>query len=819
MQQMVQSLEAHSKKGKGRGGFSCRKGTYVLPSGRQVDSWKMQDWDYKKAHLPTYARGLFTGKSLKGKVEIFARGYDKFFNHGEIRKTEWDNVEKNTRGPYELSVKENGCIIFIAGMDDDTLLVCSKHSTGGRDDPEKAHSIWGERWIDKQLQALGKTRADLARTLHAMNATAVAELCDDAFEEHVLAYAPEAAGLYLHGINLNVPEFVTYSGHHIDKFAEDWGFRKVTYLMENDVRKVKTFLDGVAETGAYDGRHTEGFVIRCQARETVDSAWHDWFFKYKFEEPYLMYRQWRECTKAIIAGRQPKYRKHKKITEEYLQYARARLAKDPNLGKEYNQNHGIIALRENFLNSRGLTGAEVIRQEIESGETLKDVTHNVVLVPIATIGCGKTTIAIALRKLFGWGHFQNDNIQGTKGRPQRFATAVCVQLAEHPVVIADRNNHQKREREQLLTNIGNFVPNATFVALHFVHEPANKPAIRAAMLDRVLSRGDNHQTIQGASDPQKVIGIMDGFLARFEPVDTENGPDQDFDMVIDLDPTLSSRENLETVVTKLYAEYPKLFQGEMPSASDLDAAIDAAMHDYEVDLKHDLSRAFGQSNNNPNNRRGDKRNKGRERGLQGRYQDGAPSKGLKAPKINYFGIRLEHSRIRAILDTLFADADAKTAAFYRQLVQMRRIQTAFHCTLMHDSSRAAEPELWDSLRQRHEDVFAPEWERARDMGASAPPEVEMGRCGVLLERLVWDGRVMAFVVRIMDGDAGAEGEWKCVNKVPHITVGTAAPSIKPKESNDLLERWLRVGSGEETGIQEIRVKGHVVVDGSVAAMV
>jgi tRNA ligase len=58
-----------------------------------------------------------------------------------------------------------------------------------------------------------------------------------------------------------------------------------------------------------------------------------------------MYRQWRECTKAIINGWSPKYKKHQKITEEYLLYARRQLAKDRNLGKAYNQNHGIIAMR------------------------------------------------------------------------------------------------------------------------------------------------------------------------------------------------------------------------------------------------------------------------------------------------------------------------------------------------------------------------------------------------------------------------------------------------------------------------------------------
>ena len=79
------------------------------------------------------------------------------------------------------------------------------------------------------------------------------------------------------------------------------------------------------------------------------TTYQDWFFKYKFEEPYLMYRQWREATKALIAGRQFKLRKHTKITEEYLLYVRKRLSVDRNLGRAYMQNHGIIKLRNDFL--------------------------------------------------------------------------------------------------------------------------------------------------------------------------------------------------------------------------------------------------------------------------------------------------------------------------------------------------------------------------------------------------------------------------------------------------------------------------------------
>ncbi|KAK3060868.1 tRNA ligase, partial [Teratosphaeriaceae sp. CCFEE 6253] len=101
---MLRGLEGSKGKGKGKGGFSVKKATFgIAGTSIRVDSWRMSDWDFKKPDLPTYSRGLFTTKNSKGHHEIVVRGYDKFFNHGEVRETEWRNVETNTRGPYELS--------------------------------------------------------------------------------------------------------------------------------------------------------------------------------------------------------------------------------------------------------------------------------------------------------------------------------------------------------------------------------------------------------------------------------------------------------------------------------------------------------------------------------------------------------------------------------------------------------------------------------------------------------------------------------------------------------------------------------------------
>lgn len=58
---------------------------------------------------------------------------------------------------------------------------------------------------------------------------------------------------------------------------------------------------------------------------------------------------------------------------------------------------------------------------------------------------------------------------------------------------------------------------------------------------------------------------------------------------------------------------------------------------------------------------------------------------------------------------------------------------------------------------------------------------------------------MAIVVRL----GGEEEQWKCVNQVAHITVGTRGDEVKPKESNDLLATWLDEGPTEGNKIKEI----------------
>jgi tRNA ligase len=90
--------------------------------------------------------------------------------------TQWNALAAHTTPPYTLSLKSNGCIIFIAALTPSKLLVTSKHSLGPLQGISETHAQAGERWLKIHLEARGKTTEELAATLWENNWTAIAEV-------------------------------------------------------------------------------------------------------------------------------------------------------------------------------------------------------------------------------------------------------------------------------------------------------------------------------------------------------------------------------------------------------------------------------------------------------------------------------------------------------------------------------------------------------------------------------------------------------------------------------------------------------------------
>ncbi|RDW27826.1 tRNA ligase kinase domain-domain-containing protein [Yarrowia lipolytica] len=155
-----------------------------------------------------------------------------------------------------------------------------------------------------------------------------------------------------------------------------------------------------------------------------------------------------------------------------------------------------------------------------------------VIVPVASVGCGKSTVGKTLASVCGFGQVQNDDITGTNRRP-KFLQAILEQLESHQVVYADRNNSSVKERKELVDGLRKELGNEVdMVGLQFVHNQQTIPALKKITQERVFARKD-HQTVSTATlAPQKIYMIMGGFIKRLEPfTDAEK---KEYKLIVDL---------------------------------------------------------------------------------------------------------------------------------------------------------------------------------------------------------------------------------------------------------------------------------------------
>ena len=240
------------------------------------------------------------------------------------------------------------------------------------------------------------------------------KLCDDDFEEHVLAYPPEKSGLYLHGINETRKEFHTLPTHAIDAFAEEWGFLKTATIVYDSLAEVQEFTDEIAKTGKWKGEPLEGFVVRTSITDPKPGATSQdkrppyptgssFFFKVKFDEPYMMYRDWREVTKSALSTKGslndvklPKSKMKRKETQVYFKWVKNEVRTNRSAFEGYAQGKGIIATRERFLRWLGTEqGRTDLSDLVESDQAGKEFSKTII-VTVAVPGCGESTVALSM---------------------------------------------------------------------------------------------------------------------------------------------------------------------------------------------------------------------------------------------------------------------------------------------------------------------------------------------------------------------------------------------------------------------------------------
>ncbi|CCM01347.1 uncharacterized protein FIBRA_03397 [Fibroporia radiculosa] len=756
----------------------------------KVHSWKMNEFKYYDvpSPFPTLARGLFTQEldASCTKHRIVARGYDKFFNIGEVPWTTWESLKTHTGAPYTLTLKSNGCIIFMAALTPTKLLVTSKHALGhsNASGDAESHAQVGEKWLRKHLADAGKTEEQFAGTLWAKNWTAVAELCDDSFEEHVLPYGPEKTGLHLHGLNESSKQFKTMNQDVVDAFAREWGFIVTHSLVLQSIPEVKEFTEAVGKSGEWNGEALEGFVVRTRVIEPPIEdgkpvsappyrAGSSFFFKVKFDEPYMMYRDWREITKTLLAKGISNANLHKSKlrrpeTKLYVNWVIDEIKRDSCQFEGYTRGKGIIATRQRFLKWReteaGSTAAiemEKAPEEKKPGEEKK--FGKTIIVPIAVPGVGKTSIAVALSYLFGFGHTQSDDIKIKKAAPV-FIKNVINLLKTHDVVIADKNNHLKQHRQQLRDAIRDYDPPVRLMALNWSFDQPLSTVHRICG-DRVVFRGDNHQSLHANMETKAHEDVIWQFINRADEL-----ADDEVDVSVEMD----WEESLEDALTRTVDACVRTLGVPKPDQEKMGEALAVA-------------RGYAPTTKKP-----------------------TAEKTKKAPAVRYFGLLAEVDLVDVIGRRLAeADTPSEGKKFWDVLLSKKRVTPRPHITIVHSRNLPDQKPLWEQCNALHAQESSPLF-RFR------------------LGHVVWNDRIMAatvldLAVSTNDTDPDQTG-MDFVLQLPHevkdrmhITVGTRDNDVPPVEARELVWDW-KQKEGALKGIESVELKD-VWVNGRVRGLI
>jgi tRNA ligase len=246
----------------------------------------------------------------------------------------------------------------------------------------------------------------------------------------VIATPAHWTGLHLHGLNTNTAHFNTLPPDQVSSFALEFGFIPTKYVTLQTLDEVRQFTSEASRTGSWEGEMIEGFVVRSTVLDAgaanTDSKppyrpGSPFFFKVKFEEPYLLYRTWREVTRTMLpllksANSDQEEQIRKKVKNKtkrpdvavYVDWIDRMLREEPELFDNFER--GVVKVRERFLKwtegegkaewEAALAGkplpkrhqADVSQPEADSSlrrKAREGMTKKYVLVPIAVPGCGR----------------------------------------------------------------------------------------------------------------------------------------------------------------------------------------------------------------------------------------------------------------------------------------------------------------------------------------------------------------------------------------------------------------------------------------------
>jgi len=301
-----------------------------------------------------------------------------------------------------------------------------------------------------------------------------------------------------------------------------------------------------------------------------------------------------------------------------------------------------------------------------------------------------------------------------------------------------------RHRDGIRDAVKRIRPRPQLVALNWSFANTPKTAVHRIACDRILGRGESHQTLR----PDSLTGyeeIVWRFINEAEELDQN-----EVDDVIEMD----LEESIEDALARAVHGVVDVLGLEKPTDEQMGEALRKAI-EYQTDVR--------------------KENGGSSKGKE---KEGSKEKAI-APR--YYGILPEidlEAVMGQVLSAEGAHEDAKK--MWELLKSKKRVTPRPHITITHMKSKDTELDLWNASAQL--------------LKEGAPPMFGLG-----FGHLVWNDRVMVLTVEnlsVKEGSAIEAGnEWlKVLGDGPvrarlHVTVGTTNPSIPPVEAKHLVEMW------------------------------
>ena len=205
--------------------------------------------------MTTKARGLYIDTEHE---QVVARGYEKFFNYGEMEFTKPEALARNLKFPVEVYVKENGFLGIVSTDNDGELIFTSKSTMGGDHAvmvKENLYKIYGATAIEKMREYANQYYV-----------TFVFEIIDRERDPHIIQYNQNYAILL--DIIYNDMKFNKLSYSELQKVAEDIGLKyKIHAKTLYNIKELSDYIEKITDpkyrvtTTRIDDDCIEGFVF------------------------------------------------------------------------------------------------------------------------------------------------------------------------------------------------------------------------------------------------------------------------------------------------------------------------------------------------------------------------------------------------------------------------------------------------------------------------------------------------------------------------------------------------------------------------------